>query len=274
MSIRPEWWMSLQAFLFPFIKKLLRETQTTVLGRLSGRLTIPVLSGKNFDITYLPIHQKISRGSDVLLPQTVLTEIIRRSAHRVIIKRCTCRDGNRCKNHPIELGCLLLGEGSREIDTGVGRHVGIDEAIEHVDRCLENGLVPFVGRFKADNYIWGVRDNVKLLTVCFCCRCCCIIKNSLKYLPDVSKESVTKLKGLMIVTDHSVCKACSRCVEVCFVGARSLQDGRILHDDGLCKGCGHCLTVCPSNAIRVSVSDPEEAVADVFDRIDNLIQYD
>lgn len=274
MSIRPEWWMSLQAFLFPFIQKLLRETQTTLLGRLSGLLTIPVLSGKNFDITYLPIHQKISGGGDALLPRKVLQEIIRRSAHRTIIKKCTCRDGNQCKSHPIELGCLLLGEGSREIDIGVSRHVGVDEALEHVDQCIENGLVPFVGRFKADNYIWGVRDQGKLLTVCFCCRCCCIIQNSVKYLPDVTKESVVKLKGLIIETDHSLCNTCSRCVEVCFIGARSLQNGTIVYDAGLCKGCGHCVAVCQESAIQATVSDLEEAVADVLDRIERLITYD
>ena len=273
MSIRPQWWMSLQAFLFPLVRKMLQETQTTMLGRLSGCLTIPVLSGNNFDITYLPINQGISGTGDSLLPQRVLKEIIRRSTHRTIIKRCTCRDGNKCKNHPIELGCMLLGEGSKEIDTGVSRHVGIDEALEHVDSCVENGLVPFVGRFKADNYIWGVRDHGKLLTVCFCCRCCCIIKNSVKYLPDVSKDSLIKLKGLMIETDYDRCNACSACVDACFIGARSLQDGRISYNAALCKGCGHCMTVCPSNAIHADVFDLEEAVADVHDRIDRLIDY-
>jgi ferredoxin len=57
------------------------------------------------------------------------------------------------------------------------------------------------------------------------------------------------------------------------MGARSLQNGRIFYDAGLCKGCGHCVAVCPSNAIRAAVSDLEEAVADVFDRIDRLIEY-
>ena len=33
------------------------------------------------------------------------------------------------------------------------------------------------------------------------------------------------------------------------------------------------MTVCPSNAIRADVSDMEEAVADVYDRIDRLIDY-
>jgi UDP-glucose 4-epimerase len=169
---------------------------------------------------------------------------------------------------------MLLGEGSREIDTGVSRHVGIGEALEHVDRCVENGLVPFVGRFKADNYIWGVRDQGKLLTICFCCRCCCIIKNSVKYLPEASRDSLIKLKGLMLETDYASCKACCLCVDACFIGARSLKDGRISYNSDLCKGCGHCMTACQSNAIRADVSDLEEAVADVYDRIDRLIEYD
>ena len=167
MSIRPAWWMTLQASMMPLVNKMLRETRTTVLGKLSGLFTVPLLSGKNFNITYLPINQQITGVGESLLPHLVLIELVKQSAHRAIIKRCTCRDGNRCEHHPIELGCLLLGEGAAEIDTGVSRHVSVDEALDHVDQCISSGLTPFTGRFKADDYIWGVRDRGKLLTRLF-----------------------------------------------------------------------------------------------------------
>ena len=273
MSIRPQWWMSLQAFFVPFARKLLQETQTTLLGRLSGRFSVPLLSGKNFNITYLPINESISGVGETLVPHMVLREIVKQSANRALIKKCTCRDGYKCKNHPIELGCMLLGEGSKEIDTGVSRHVSIDEALAHVDKCVESGLIPFVGRFKADDYLWGVKDRGKLLTVCFCCRCCCVIQNSIKYLPDVSKDSVIKLKGLRIETDPESCTACGECVSICFMGARTLKDDRILYNSALCKGCGKCISVCPENAISADVADFEESVAEVTGRIDSLIDY-
>ena len=273
MSLRPAWWMTLQAWLYPYVLKLLRDTQRTLAGKLSGRISVPLLSGKNFHITYLPINEHITGIGESIIPRSVLAQVIRESSHRVIIKRCTCRDGNKCQNHPIELACLLLGEGAAEIDTGVSRHVSVDDALAHVDACLASGLIPFVGRFKADDFLWGVRDRGKLLTVCFCCDCCCVIRNSVKYLPPVSQDSLIKLKGLTITTDDQACTRCGVCVDECFMNARSLEDNRILYDPQRCKGCGRCLSVCPEGAISAEVSDIEDAVSDLFGRIRARVDY-
>ena len=273
MSIRPSWWMTLQAFFYPSTRKLLEETQRTFLGKLSSRISVPLLSGKNFHITYLPINQSIGGVGESLIPRSVLETIIRDSAHRAIIKRCTCRDGNKCENHPVELGCLLLGEGAKEIDTGVSKHVDVDQAITHVRACIENGLIPFVGRFRADDFLWGVKNRGRLLTVCFCCTCCCMIKNSIKHLPAVSQESVLKLKGLEIHTDHNLCKQCGVCISECFMDARSIKDGSLVCDKDRCKGCGRCISVCPENAVTAQVADEKEAIEDIFDRIRTRIDY-
>jgi NAD-dependent dihydropyrimidine dehydrogenase PreA subunit len=273
MSIRPAWWMTLQALMIPLVNKMLRETRTTMLGRIAGWFTVPMLSGKNFNITYLPIHYRISDIGETLLPQVVLRELVRQSAHRAIIKRCTCRDGGKCGNHQVELGCLLLGEGAAEIDTGVSRHISVDEALDHVDRCVENGLTPFAGRFKADDYIWGVKDRGKLLTICFCCACCCVIRKHLRYLPEISKASVIRLKGLEIITDPERCNACGICTDACFMEARKITDGKLVYDPSRCKGCGHCLSICPEKAVSANVADIGDAVSEVWGRIDRLIDF-
>lgn len=273
MSIRPAWWMTLQAFFYPCIRKLLQNTQRTLLGRFSGFFSVPLLSGKNFHITYLPINRRINDIGESVIPRKVIEQIIRESSYRAVIKRCTCRDGNGCHDYPIDLGCLLVGEGAREIDTGVSRHVSREEALAHVHTCIDRGLVPFVGRFKADNYLWGVRDRGKLLTICFCCHCCCVIKNSLKHLPPISHKSLVKLKGLEIVTDEQACTLCGACVTECFMEARIRKGDRIVYDTHCCKGCGRCLTVCPEKAISAEVADVDEAVADVLDRVRKRIDY-
>ncbi|MBN2284784.1 MAG: 4Fe-4S dicluster domain-containing protein [Deltaproteobacteria bacterium] len=274
MSIRPGWWMTLQATFYPLIRKLLRETQTTRAGKLAAYFSVPLLSGKNFNITYLPINRDVSGDGHSFVPEIVLEEVIRNSSHRAIIRRCTCRDGNRCENHSVELGCLLLGEGAHEIDEGVSRHVSVEEALAHMRTCIDNGLIPFVGRFRADNIIWGVRDRGRLLTICFCCRCCCIILNSVKYLPAVSQDGLIRLKGLEILTDPGMCTGCGICIDECFMDARALdQQGMVTHDASLCKGCGRCITVCPEKAVTASVSDVQEAAAEVWGRIEGLIDY-
>ncbi len=193
--------MLIQALFFPLTRRILQGTQTTSIGKLISRISVPLLSGKNFHITYLPVNERIEGADSTMVPQLVLEEIVRSSAHRVIIRRCTCRDGNQCGNHPIGLACLLMGEGAREVDPAVGRHVSVEEALSHVRQCIEDGLIPFVGRFKADNLLWGVKDRGKLLTVCFCCSCCCMIMNTIRYMPQISHERIVKLKGLKIIVD-------------------------------------------------------------------------
>lgn len=273
MSLRPRWWMLLQALLFPGLRRVLQNARSTLPGKIVVRLAVPLLSGRNFHITYLPVNERVEAPGSTPVPLVVLEEIVRAAAHRVIIRRCTCRDGNQCAHHPVGLACLLLGQGAQEIDPAVGRHVSVDEALEHVRRCVADGLIPFVGRFKADNLIWGVRDRGRLLTVCFCCPCCCIIMNSIHSLPNESQEAIVRLKGLEIKVDTGRCTACGACVQACFMGARRPGEAAIVHDADLCKGCGACMTACPHAAISATVADWSAAVADLEHRISRLIDY-
>jgi UDP-glucose 4-epimerase len=166
-----------------------------------------------------------------------------------------------------------MGKGAREVDPAVGRHVSVEEALSHVRQCIEDGLIPFVGRFKADNLLWGVKDRGKLLTVCFCCSCCCMIMNTIRYMPQISHERIVKLKGLKIIVDNEQCKMCGACTKSCFMGALSMSDGKIIRDNSLCKGCGLCITACPNKAVSAAVDDLQAAVTELKGRIEALIDY-
>jgi len=74
MSRRPRWWMMVQALLFPWTRRRLQETQTTRIGRLASRISVPLLSGRNFHITYLPVNEQIEGVRISLIPQHVLKE--------------------------------------------------------------------------------------------------------------------------------------------------------------------------------------------------------
>ncbi|MBP7736469.1 MAG: 4Fe-4S binding protein [Spirochaetes bacterium] len=273
MSRRPAWWLKVLAKTFPLSGGIVKATHLPLAGPLVKKLVVPILSGKNFNITYLPINRAIAGAGSSYLPLAIIEELIRSASSRAIIKRCTCRDGNHCANHSIELACIFLGDGAAEIDPAVSIHSGVEETIAHARACVENGLIPFAGRFKPDNFLWGVRDRGKLLTICFCCRCCCTIMNNRKFMPREIEESIIKLKGLSMAVDTARCTRCGTCAEHCFAGAATVNEGGAVIDRERCRGCGICATLCPEKAITATIDSVEEAIDELTGRISGIIQY-
>ncbi len=274
MSRRAEWWLYILAKIWPITWKSAKATQWPIIGGLVAKIALPLMSEKNFNVTHIPINTEISGVENSYLPTLILEELINRSAHRVIIKRCTCRDERKCNNHAIEAGCIQLGAGTEEIDPRIAAHVTKKEAIEHMQSCVEDGLVPMIGRVKVDNLIWGVRDRGRLLAVCFCCRCCCTVLNSGKYLPQDVSERIVRLKGLEIQTDHQKCTLCETCVDDCFMNALSIKNGKIVRNDSECKGCGLCVSRCPEKAVSPLIADVNAAIDELQNRIRKRINYE
>jgi ferredoxin len=273
MSGRPSWWLTVLAKIWPLTWKSARATKWPVVGPLLAKIALPLFSGKNLNVSYIPINREISSPGSSPLAITIVEDLIRVSSHRTIIHRCTCRDAKKCANHPVEYGCIHLGDGTKEEDTTVACHVSVDEAIEHARKAVKDGLIPMIGRVRIDNLIWGVRDRGKLLTLCFCCRCCCTNLASGKYLPQKAADSFVRLKGTSLTVSKKKCNGCGICVGECFMGAISIMDGIAIHDESKCKACGRCATVCPENAVRISISNRKAAVEELLGRIDGIIDY-
>ena len=271
MSKRPEWWLSVLAKLWPLTWISAKATNWPVLGPVVAKMSLPLFSGRNLNVTYLPLAAHIDGPTSTLLPVKVVEELIRRSPYHAIIKRCTCRDARHCKEHSIENACTFLGEGVREMDPGIARHVTADEAIAHLRRCVADGLVPMAGRVKIDNYIWGVRDRGRLLTICYCCHCCCTLLTSLKYLPRDAAHSLVRLEGLRMRVDHERCVRCATCVQDCHAEAISVDGEDVVHDESRCIGCGRCVSVCPQGAVRAEIESVDEAIGEMMGRIEGMI---
>lgn len=271
MSRRPEWWLTVLAKLWPLTWMSAWATNWPVVGPIIARMSVPLFTGKNLNVTYLPLDAHIDGPDSALLPVQVVEELIRRSPYHAIIKRCTCRDARQCTEHPIDMACTFLGEGVKDMDPGIARHVTAEEAIAHLHRCVEDGLVPMAGRVKIDNYIWGVPDRGRLLTICYCCHCCCTLLTSLKYLPEDAARSLVRLKGLEMRVDHERCVHCGYCAEACPAECISIEGERVVHDDSKCKGCGRCASVCDQGAVRAQIEDVDEAIGEMMGRLEGLI---
>jgi len=213
----------------------------------------PWTSPKKNQGAILPINTELQQ-EELLLPIQVASEFIDRSSHRMIMDVCGCRQAYDCKQHSPEIGCLFLGESVLDISGGMGRLVSRKEAHEHLQKAVDQGLVPATSKVRVDNFMFNIPDRGKLLTLCFCCHCCCM-SSFYKDLPAEYLDRVTRpIQGLTIEVGDE-CTGCGTCLEYCVFDAISIVQGKAVHDD-TCRGCGRCATRCPEKAVRISLDNP------------------
>ena len=213
----------------------------------------------------------VPQREDAVLPSDIAKELIERSRYHFIMDFCFCRNANQCESYPTELGCIFLGKGVLNIRGNVGRLATKDEALAHLEKCRQAGLVQLAGRNKIDSMWLRSGDPDQLMSLCNCCPCCCLWK-MLPDLPENISSRITRLPGVdvRVLTDR--CIGCGLCSESCFVGALRIADGRCRIDDSACRGCGRCADACPHDAILVSVS--EVSVRDAADRLCQLVDIE
>ena len=229
---------------------------------------IPWMAPDKNSFTYLPINEHLETVQQVLPPQLV-HDFIDDAEHYVVMDKCGCRLARRCEHFTSEVGCLFMGETALKMPHGVSRQVTREQAHAHVERAIEAGLVPMTGKVRIDNFIFLTRDESKLLSVCFCCHCCCMM-TSLKHIPAQHLDQVMpRLEGLTIEVTED-CIGCGQCEDTCGFGAISIEDGHAAHSPQ-CRGCGRCERTCPNDAVRITVESPT-ATADAKRRIESYVR--
>jgi Pyruvate/2-oxoacid:ferredoxin oxidoreductase delta subunit len=198
------------------------------------------------------IGKKVEKEADTILPSKVVEHFIEKSSYRFVMHKCICRECMPCKTYPHEIGCLFLGEPARDIHPELGRELTVAEALAHVRKATENGLVFSVGKSKLDTVWLDIGPGDRLFTICMCCPCCCITRGLVKGHPLLGRN-YNRMPGLqMVVTDD--CTGCGACTKegVCiFDGIRMEGDAARINDN--CKGCGRCAGECPNQAIQAVI---------------------
>jgi UDP-glucose 4-epimerase len=246
------------------------------------RMAWPWLSPRKNSITYLPTSRKIEPiapmtikvGKDVgstsneILPENILHELIDRAQHHLIMDECICRTAFKCEHFTKDVGCIFMGETAMSFPPGLGRIATKEEAHRHVDRAVSLGLLPLAGKVNVDNTGFLVPYRKKLLSVCFCCHCCCMMGYFRHASPDHLRRIFPPVEG-MSVTVTEKCKGCGTCVETCVFDAITLKDGRAVHSEK-CRACGRCVNACPNGAVRITISNPNYK-EDVLRRIGSFV---
>lgn len=272
---RPLWIVDLLRKLYPRRFLVAKATKFSAVGRLVDRWLFNgdglVFLPRDQAARTITVDQSIDRPGEMVLPSDVVKHFVEQASVHWVMDFCLCRSAEGCEDYPIDLGCLFLGDAALGINPELGRRVTKQEALDHVQRCREAGLIHFVGRNKLDTVWLGIGPGNKLLTVCSCCPCCCLWGVLPHLTPRISNK-VQRMPGVTVtVNEH--CTGCGSCTEgVCFVDAIRLEEGRAVIDSA-CKGCGRCVDACPQGAIDLSIQS-EQSVRDTIAHIDTLVELD
>jgi len=266
----PVWFVKLIIKTYSQIFTLAKLTHLPGLGRM-----IEYALFENDDIMYLPkdrtipVKASLTSEGELMVPSKIVEHFIREASYHWIMDTCICRKASTCRDYPINLGCVFLGEAAKGINPELGRPVSSREALAHVEKCREAGLVHMIGRNKLDSVWLNVRPGHKLLTICNCCPCCCLWR----ILPDITPrigDKITAMPGVAVKINNN-CVGCGTCThEVCFTQAIELQGERAVIDQN-CRGCGRCADVCPNHAIDVDIYHPDfinNAIARISGTVD------
>ncbi len=217
------------------------------------------------------VNQAIPLPNNAILPSQVLNEMIKRSRYHFIMDFCICRKSNGCQDYPHDLGCLFLGKGTKRISAKLGRMVSQEEALEHVWKCQQAGLVNIIGRNKIDSLWLNTGPKEDLLSICHCCPCCCLWKMTPELPQDLAK-GFSPMMGVEIILNEERCNGCGSCAQgTCFLDAITI-DEKAIRNSGICRVCGRCVEICPQEALTIKIK--EDAVNRSIGRIEPLVDVE
>jgi Fe-S-cluster-containing hydrogenase component 2 len=194
------------------------------------------------------------------IPLDVVSEIIKREEAWIAVSECYCRKANAlvgkgCE-HPREV-CFVFNEFAQGVlNTGHGRKIGYDEAMQIIRKCEEAGLVHHI-----DNCVEDAR------TLCNCCSCSCAALKISEQRQEQGRPSVIAPSRYVVKHDTAKCTHQEDCVSRCPTHARSIRNGRVVMEPALCAGCGLCVTACTRGANQMILRKHPAKIPQTFNRL-------
>jgi ferredoxin len=221
--------------------------------------------------SYIPINKSLGTYENQVIPFAVFKHFIEKASNIVSVHQCYCRLLYQCKNHTLDIGCMYMGDESKKIKLDETKDtITKEQALEIVQRAIDNGLIPILGRSIGEAAGQGVKDTGYFLSCCFCCSCCCANMDMIKYGPNVP-AMYTRIEGVTVKVNEDVCEGCGKCIEVCAFKGRKMVNGKAQMDLERCLGCGRCADACPTGATTIEIDDMssiDELIAKIEEHVD------
>lgn len=242
---------------------------------MTGRLPLvwswtPLVNPKNTYLHNIPINKDVITDSEYL-PIQIVKELINRAGYIHMLDWCPCRVAYNCKKHDHHIGCMVLGATGLDIIPPMSRPITKEVALAHLDRAIDDGLVPTVGRARGDNYLFMTPDHHTLCAICLCCDCCCATQ-AYRYIQPERVKPIYPLVYSLEIKIKEECNGCGTCMETCYAHAIQIVNGRAVHNES-CRGCGRCASTCPNGAIELHFTDPDY-VQKTVDKYLSIIKID
>ena len=223
---------------------------------------------QNNQAVIVPVQEALVWGENKVLLYPILAPIIAKADGHLLLERCPCRNGEGCKTYPHDFGCLFLGESVKTVSPKIGRQTDAEGALAHIQQGIELGLVPMVVHARFDADLISVPYD-RMLAVCFCCDCCCTVRQHLRMGPSNFDQTMQRLPGLTVLIGED-CTGCGGCHPVCSLSAIQFDpgaSGRSVIDQERCKGCGLCVETCPNEAIALILDESLDVTGELVKRI-------
>jgi Pyruvate/2-oxoacid:ferredoxin oxidoreductase delta subunit len=222
----------------------IRLSRVPVIGWPVGK----IVGGRNLKVITVPMGLKLQSES-AILPADAARRLVESASYIAGLNVCICRESHKCKDYPVDDGCMFLGEGARTIRHTGARELTKEEALGRLDRAKRLGLV--------NNIIWSSNemkilgaDQKRTVELCSCCPCCCLMFKT----RDGSRAFMDSFKGFGVckVVNADECTHCTNCERACpFRAIRASRQSEPYIDVSICKGCGRCEMACKHEVLKV-----------------------
>lgn len=207
------------------------------------------------ELSSIPLNIQVERPDTTVLPRRVVKKFLSNVDDIFILGECICRRHNNVTSPPQNIGCLALGPAIHQIHPTNGKIATQEEAIQHVDRAAEAGLVANFAHVWIDAVSFKTSFH-DLMFICFCDDTNCLYRTYMKNRGPSLKGAYQRLPGLSVTVDPDKCKGCGTCVEQCFLADITLVDGKAVIGPS-CAGCGRCVERCPNEAITLNIENED-----------------
>ena len=216
----------------------------------------------------------VDNVENVVMPVELMKKAIRETSYITIMNKCICRDAQKCETYPRDLGCIFIGQGAKVLEERqIGHRATVEEALAHIDKGTEAGLIGHSLWIEVEQYIWGMKneDMHRFLEFCFCCPCCCTALALAKNASDLMRDRFRSVGWKAVVKEPTAkfCQTCLLCVEACPVRAISMEGQTLKINEVSCAGCGICAAKCPQDNISLKLrQETKEDIKEYFAELD------